>query len=140
MAVRLRRASAIVDRGSSRAVQSVISNSRFSFATMTERVELHCSRSDFPNLTPLTAQFAWSDVFRATTRSTMTPDERLATAAGFFHRRGDRTFQDDAFNSVPSGRLRRARYWIERENLHVPSQFTGENCSVACGDGADHRL
>ena len=48
----------------SRAVQSVISNSRFSLATMTERVELHCARSDFPNLTPITAQFASSDVFR----------------------------------------------------------------------------
>jgi hypothetical protein len=46
-------------------------------------------------------------------------NERLATAAGLFHRRGDRTFQDGAFNSVPSGRP----WWIERENLHVPSRF-----------------
>src|SRR5438270_10689521 len=39
---------------------------------MTVRAELHCSRSDFPNLTPLTAQLASPVELRAT-RSTRTP-------------------------------------------------------------------
>jgi hypothetical protein len=37
----------------SRADQSVISNSRFSRSTMTDKAELHCSRSDVPNLMPV---------------------------------------------------------------------------------------
>jgi hypothetical protein len=50
-------------------------------------------------------------------------NERLATAAGFFHRGADRTFQDGAFNSVPGGRVWNTRYWIERENRHLPSNL-----------------
>src|ERR1700730_8622429 len=57
---------------SSRFNQSEISNSRLSLSIMTNRAELHWSRSDFPNLTPLTAQFASSDDFRAI-RSTRIP-------------------------------------------------------------------
>jgi len=74
-------------------------------------------------LDALTAQFASSDVVSSNHTLDNDANERLATAGGFFHRRGDRTFQDGAFNSVPSGRPWRARYWIERENLHVPSRF-----------------
>jgi hypothetical protein len=33
---------------------------------------------------------------------------------------------------------REMRYWIERENLHLPCRTTGEGSSVASGDRAGH--
>jgi hypothetical protein len=62
--------------------QSAISNSRFNLSMMTDRAELHGSRSDLPNLTPLTTQFASSAELGAT-RSTKIPTKRSQLGLDF---------------------------------------------------------